>query len=115
MSARPRSSDSPAERKLMLLDIYALVYRAFFALPPLTRSDGTAVNAVYGFERMLNLVLTREMPTHVGACLDAAPPPGRLPLMPTKKATRQDIPDNPRPHSPPAPGVLEPWGWTGVK
>ena len=115
MSARPRSSEPPAERKLMLLDVYALVYRAFFALPPLTRSDGTAVNAVYGFERMLNLVLTREKPTHVGACLDAGIPPERLELMPTYKANRPDMPNELRSQFPLVRRVLEGYGITRVE
>jgi len=115
MSPRPRSSDPPTERKLMLLDIYALVYRAFFALPPLTRSDGTAVNAVYGFERMLNLVLTRENPTHVGACLDAGIPPERLAMMPTYKANRPDMPDELRSQFPLVRRVLETYGVTAVE
>src|SRR5687768_17954524 len=34
---------------LMLIDGPSLVYRGYFALPPLTMSDGTLVNAVFGF------------------------------------------------------------------
>ena len=34
---------------LMLIDGPSLVYRGYFALPPLTLSDGTLVNAVFGF------------------------------------------------------------------
>jgi DNA polymerase-1 len=115
MSARPRSKESPTERKLMLLDVYALVYRAFFALPPLTRSDGTAVNAVYGFERMLNLVFTRENPTHVAACFDAGIPPERLEMMPTYKANRPDMPSELRSQFPLVRQVLDGYGVTVVE
>ena len=38
----------PTER-LMLLDGYGLVYRGYFALPPLTTSKGELVNGVFGF------------------------------------------------------------------
>jgi len=40
-------------RKLILVDGSGYIFRAFFALPPLTRPDGTPANAVYGFASML--------------------------------------------------------------
>ena len=43
--------------KLMLLDTYGLVYRAFFALPPLTTTRGMPINAAYGFTMMLNKIV----------------------------------------------------------
>ena len=43
--------------KVLLIDVYALVYRAFFALPPLTTSSGKPISAAYGFQRMLDRVL----------------------------------------------------------
>ena len=45
---------------LMLLDTYGLVYRAYFALPGLTTSTGTPINAVYGFTMMLNKLIADE-------------------------------------------------------
>ncbi len=115
MTAKSRSANDAAERKLMLLDVYALVYRAFFALPPLTRSDGTAVNAVYGFERMLASVLKSEGPTHVAACFDAGIPAERLTAMPTYKANRPDMPDELRSQFPLVRRVLEAYGVTAVE
>ena len=81
-------------RTLLLIDVYALVYRAFFALPPLTAPDGQAVNAVYGFERMLNRMLADERPTHVVACFDAGVPAERLSAVPAYKANRPETPDD---------------------
>ena len=81
-------------RTLMLIDVYALVYRAFFALPPLTAPDGQAVNAVYGFERMLNRMLADERPTHIVACFDAGIPRERLAAVPQYKANRPETPDD---------------------
>ena len=81
-------------RTLLLLDVYALVYRAFFALPPLTARDGQPANAVYGFERMLNRVIADERPTHVVACFDAGIPAQRLAAVPEYKANRPDTPDD---------------------
>jgi len=43
-------------KKVILIDGNSLLYRAFFALPPLTTSRGEATNAVYGFAVMLNKI-----------------------------------------------------------
>ena len=45
-------SDAQAKR-LVLVDGSGYIFRAFFALPPMTRPDGTPVNAVFGFANML--------------------------------------------------------------
>jgi len=41
------------QRRLLLVDGSGYIFRAFFALPPMTRPDGTPINAVYGFCNML--------------------------------------------------------------
>ena len=81
----------------MLLDIYGLVYRAFFALPPLTTRQGVAVNAVYGFSLILTKLLTEEQPTHLIACFDKGLPPERRQRYPDYKAQRSSMPDDLRP------------------
>src|ERR1700737_1291768 len=81
------------ERKLMLIDVSSLVYRAFFALPPLSTSSGQPISAVYGFDRMLNRALVTERPTHVVACFDAGIPSERLEAVPEYKAQRPEMPD----------------------
>ena len=43
---------SKAER-LILVDGSGYIFRAYHALPPMARADGTPVNAVYGFSNML--------------------------------------------------------------
>src|SRR5687767_16031504 len=48
--------------KLVIIDGSSLLYRAFFALPPLTTVDGTPTNAVYGFTTMLLKLLEDEKP-----------------------------------------------------
>ena len=40
-------------KRLYLIDGSGYIFRAFHALPPMTRSDGTPVNAVYGYASML--------------------------------------------------------------
>jgi DNA polymerase-1 len=51
---------TPAKR-LVLIDGSGYIFRAFFALPPMTRADGTPVNAVFGFANML-FRLMQDMP-----------------------------------------------------
>jgi DNA polymerase-1 len=103
------------KRELLLLDVYALVYRAYFALPPLTTRSGEPVNAVYGFERMLNRMLASERPTHVAACFDAGIPAERLEAMPLYKAQRPDMPADLRPQFDGVRRVLEAYGIAAIE
>ncbi|MDP4097866.1 DNA polymerase I [Paenibacillus sp. P96] len=57
--------------KLMLIDGNSIIYRAFFAMPPLTNSSGQQTNAVYGFTTMLLRLLEEHKPTHVMVAFDA--------------------------------------------
>ncbi|MFC5531302.1 DNA polymerase I [Cohnella yongneupensis] len=57
--------------KLVLIDGNSIVFRAFFALPPLTNSSGLQTNAIFGFTTMLLKVLEEEQPTHVLVAFDA--------------------------------------------
>ncbi len=84
-------------RKLMLLDTYGLVYRAFFALPPLTTTRGMPINAAYGFTMMLNKIITDEQPTHVVAAFDKGLPAHRVAMFQQYKAQRDTMPDDLRP------------------
>ncbi len=82
---------------LMLLDTYGLVYRAFFALPPLTTTRGVPINAAYGFTMMLNKIIADEKPTHVIAAFDKGLPAHRVALYQQYKAQRDRMPDDLRP------------------
>src|SRR5438270_3892381 len=82
---------------VMLLDTYGLVYRAFFALPPLTTTRGMPINAAYGFTMMLNKLITDEKPTHIIAAFDKGLPAHRVALYQEYKAQRDTMPDDLRP------------------
>ena len=41
------------DKKLLLVDGSSYLYRAYYALPPLSAPDGTPTGAIYGFVRML--------------------------------------------------------------
>ena len=95
MTAKPKANHQA--RKLMLLDTYGLVYRAFFALPPLTTTRGMPINAAYGFTQMLNKIVSDEKPTHIVAAFDKGMPAHRVALYQQYKAQRDQMPDDLRP------------------
>lgn len=57
--------------KWIVIDGNSIIYRAFFAMPPLTNSQGLHTNAVYGFTTMLLRILEEERPTHMLVAFDA--------------------------------------------
>ena len=60
------------EKHLCLVDGSSFLFRAFHALPLLTRPDGTPVNAVLGFTNMLLKLLDDLDATHLAVIFDAA-------------------------------------------
>ena len=81
------------DAKLMLLDTYGLVYRAFFALPVLNTTRGVPINAAYGFTQMLTKLIADEKPTHVIAAFDKGLPQARVAMYAEYKAQRTAMPD----------------------
>lgn len=65
------------EKKLFLLDAYALIYRAYYAMlhSPRVTSTGLNTSAIFGFLLALDDVVRKEAPTHLAVCFD--PPHGR--------------------------------------
>ena len=55
--------------RLVLVDGSGYIFRAFHALPPMTRRDGTPVNAVYGFTAMLMKLIDDLQPDHVAVAV----------------------------------------------
>jgi DNA polymerase-1 len=89
-----RTVPSAHSARLMLLDTYGLVYRAFFALPALTTTHGMPINAAYGFTMMLTKLIADEKPTHVIAAFDKGLPAARVAMYPAYKAHRDEMPDD---------------------
>jgi DNA polymerase-1 len=77
-----------------LVDASSYVYRAFFALPPLTSPSGLPTNAVYGFSTMLLKLLREIAPTYLAAVFDAPGPTFRDELFAAYKANRPSMPDD---------------------
>ena len=88
----PQSRDAP-DRHLCLVDGSGFLFRAFHALPVLTRPDGTPVNAVLGFTNMLLKLLDDLQATHVAVIFDSARESFRNEIFPEYKANRPDPPD----------------------
>ncbi|SES94334.1 DNA polymerase I [Paenibacillus sp. NFR01] len=57
--------------KLILIDGNNIIYRAFFAMPPLTNTAGQQTNAVYGFTTMLLRLIEEHKPSHLIVAFDA--------------------------------------------
>lgn len=81
------------KKTIVLFDGNAIVHRAYHALPPLSTSDGTLVNAVYGFSATLLSVLEKFKPEYAAASFDLSAPTFRHKAYEQYKATRVKAPD----------------------
>ena len=84
------------QNKLFLLDAYALIYRAYYALinAPRMTSKGFSTSAIYGFVNTLQDVLKRENPSHIAVCFDPPGPTFRHEAFEGYKAERPPTPED---------------------
>src|SRR5271165_7164303 len=87
----------PPPPHLVLIDGSGFIFRAFHALPPMTRPDGVPVNAVFGFTNMLARLLKDHVGTHVAVIFDAGRYTFRNRLYEQYKAQRPEPPEELRP------------------
>ena len=87
---------SENNKKLYLLDAYALIYRAYFAFSNNHRinSKGLNTSAILGFTNTLLEVLKKEKPTHIAVVFDTAEPTVRHIEFTDYKANRQETPED---------------------
>ena len=78
--------------KLLILDSNSLMNRAFYALPPLTNSDGLTTNAIYGFTNMLLKMKEEIKPDYIVAAFDRKAPTFRHKEYEDYKAGRKKMP-----------------------
>ena len=83
-----------ASDKLLLIDGSGYIFRAFHALPPMTRADGTPVNAVFGFTKMLLKLIDDLRPHSVAVVFDAGRVTFRNEIYSDYKANRTDPPED---------------------
>ncbi len=84
------------DKRLFLLDAFALIYRAYFAFikNPRINSKGMNTSAVFGFTNTLNDLLKREKPTHIAVVFDTSEPTVRHIEYPAYKAQREEMPED---------------------
>jgi DNA polymerase I len=81
-------------KKIYLVDVSSMFFRAFYAVRPLNALDGTPVNAVYGFVSMVVKLLKEKNPEYVAFCYDRKEPSFRKELDENYKANRTVMPDD---------------------
>ncbi len=88
---------APSDKKLFLLDAFALIYRAYFAFAknPRVNSKGQNTSAAFGFTNALIDIISKEKPTHIAVVFDA---PGgatnRMEDFADYKANREEMPED---------------------
>ncbi len=87
---------SQSNKKLFLLDAYALIYRAHFAFTktPRINSKGINTSVPFGFTNTLLEVLQKQKPTHIGIAFDTSAKTFRDELYTEYKANRQETPED---------------------
>lgn len=83
---------SNTQPQIYLIDGSGYIFRAFHALPPLTRADGTPIGAVLGFTNMLIKLLKEHSPDYLVVVFDAARENFRNEIYPQYKANRLETP-----------------------
>lgn len=81
-------------KKLYLVDVSAMFFRAYYAIPNLTNKEGFPTNALYGFLSMTVKLLNDYKPDHIVYCFDRPEPSFRKDLDPRYKANRGEMPED---------------------
>ncbi|MGZ8508911.1 MAG: DNA polymerase I [Chitinophagaceae bacterium] len=83
-------------KKVFLLDAYALIFRAYYALirSPRLTSKGKNTNAQFGFTNTLIELITKQKPSHLAVCFDTSAPTERHTDFVDYKANRQETPED---------------------
>ena len=83
------------QKRLFLLDAYALIFRGYYAFikNPRINSKGLDTSAILGFTNSLLDVIKRERPDHLAVCFDKGGSVDRIELFPEYKANRDETPE----------------------
>ena len=84
-----------SEKRLFLLDAYALIYRSYYAFikNPRINSKGMNTSAIFGFVNTLEELLRKENPSHIAVGFDPAGPTFRHEAFEQYKAQREETPE----------------------
>lgn len=87
-------------KKLYLVDVSSMFFRAFYAIPPLRTTNGLPTNALYGFLAMCIKLLRENRPDYLVFCFDRKEPSFRHKLYSEYKANRTEMPEDLEPQLP---------------
>ncbi|RYZ72867.1 MAG: hypothetical protein EOP05_10560, partial [Proteobacteria bacterium] len=87
-------------KKLYLVDVSSMFFRAFYAIRPLTNPAGLPVNALYGFLSMTVKLLREIRPDYMAFCFDHSGDSFRKEIDVRYKANRSEMPEDLRPQIP---------------
>ena len=84
------------DKKLFLLDAYALIFRSYYAFikNPMFNSEGLNTSCIFGFVNTLEEVISKEKPTHIAVAFDPSGPNFRHEMYPEYKANRDETPED---------------------
>jgi DNA polymerase-1 len=84
------------DKKLFLLDAYALIFRAYYALikAPRVTSKGLNTSAIFGFVTTIEELLRKEKPSHLAVCFDPQGPTFRHKAYEAYKGEREATPED---------------------
>ena len=101
-------------KKLVVIDGLNFLFRAYYAVRPLTRSDGLHTNALYGFTQMLLKVISDLKPDLCCVALDSTPT-FRHDLFPDYKGHRKELDEEMKEQLPLLQPMIEAFGIPGLK
>ena len=82
------------KNRLVLIDSFALIYRAFYGIPPTLTRDGHPINAAYGFSSAILAAIKELQPEYLVACFDSPKKTKRHEEYVEYKAHRKPMPDD---------------------
>ncbi|WP_457621062.1 5'-3' exonuclease [Persephonella sp.] len=98
------------DKKLVLVDGSSYLYRAFYALPPLTSPKGEPTGAIYGFIRMISNLMKELNPEYIAVVFDLPGKTFRHEKYREYKATRKETPDELKVQIPRIKEIIKLWG-----
>lgn len=93
--------------KLLLIDGFSILNRAYFAMPKLSDPSGRPTGGLLGFVNIIQRVVDEEQPTHIAVALDESAPTFRHDIYSDYKGTRGSMPDDLRQQVPILKELLE--------
>lgn len=101
--------------KLFIIDGNSLIFRAFYALPPMYNSNRTPTNAIFGFFKMLINIITKHEPKYLAVAFDAGKHTFRHEIYAEYKGTRKPMPEELRAQIPLVKNILKEMNITTIE